>query len=338
MRTLVTVSNALISAILDGIPVPEETKHRLVDEVGLDEEEVRDVTGRTPLLTLWRLWDRILAVTGDDHVGIEIGRSIRGDRFGLAAHAAQNSADLRQALRRFADYAALINDMIACRLEEGAEDARFVMKFHWDVLDLERHAVDITFVALVLWARERLGERLVLREVRFRHALGGAAPRCREIFAVPVSFGAERNEVVLDVASLDAPLGDANLELGQILERHARAELGKTPVLTDLPSRISQIIRRELAEGRRVDLAGVCRELRTTPRHLQRKLSEASTSFRELLDGARKSLAPSLLAEPSANVEQVAFRLGYADPTAFIRAFRKWFAMTPGEYRRSKSL
>jgi AraC-like DNA-binding protein len=80
----------------------------------------------------------------------------------------------------------------------------------------------------------------------------------------------------------------------------------------------------------------VARELRMSARQLQRKLSEASTSFSALQDDARKTLAPSMLATDGANVEQVAFSLGFADPTAFIRAFKRWFGVTPGTFQRTK--
>ena len=72
-------------------------------------------------------------------------------------------------------------------------------------------------------------------------------------------------------------------------------------------------------------------------RSMQRRLSEHATSFSILLDQARRSLAPALLTEPESNVEQVGFRLGYSEPTAFIRAFKKWYGVTPGSYRRARS-
>jgi AraC-like DNA-binding protein len=334
---LVTVSNTLIAAILDGIPLSEEEKSQLIADVGLSSATVRDVDGRTSLLTLSRLWNQVLDLTGDPFIGLHIGATIPGDRFGLAAHVAVNSGDFRQVLVRFAKFAALINGMIKCSLEETPEAARFTMKFYWDVLDLERHAVDISFVAVVIWARDHLGEAFKLREVRLKHALASAQRRYEEIFGVPIVFGASLNELVFDRAALEEVIREGNVQLGQILDRYATTELSKIPILTSLPSRVSQILNRELLQGEKPDLASVSRELKMAERHVQRKLSESSTSFSALLDEARKALAPALLVEPSANVEQVGFRLGYGDPTAFIRAFKKWYGMTPGQYRRERA-
>src|SRR5262249_52922409 len=104
MKTLVTVSNALVTAILEGIGLSFEEASRLLDSVGLSIERVRDVNGRTSIFALWRLWNRVLERTGDDFVGLRIGQSVPGERFGLAVYAAQNSDDFRQVLLRFAKY------------------------------------------------------------------------------------------------------------------------------------------------------------------------------------------------------------------------------------------
>jgi AraC-like DNA-binding protein len=292
MNRLATVSTALISAILDGAALSQADKTAILADAGLGWETVRDVNARTSILVLSRLWKGVLRATRDPFAGLTIGKTIPGERFGLAVHAAKNSEDFGGVLRRFVKYASLINAMIRCDLKEDAEPARFTMKFSWDVLDLERHAVDITFAALTVWARRQVGEAFRLREVR-------------------------------------------DLELGRILERHADTELASIPSIAGLPERIAQILERELRRGNKVDLPCVSAELRMAPRAIQRKLSESATSFSTLLDDARRALAPALLAEPTANVGQVAFKLGYAEPTAFIRAFKKWYGVTPGNYQKA---
>jgi AraC-like DNA-binding protein len=337
VKTAVTVSNALINAIVDGIPVSETQRLELLDGVGLSLETVRDVNARTSILVLARLWRKILRLTQDEFVGLHIGRAIRAERFGLAVHAAQHGSDFRQVLVRFAKYATLVNDLIECGLEEGEPLARYTTRLHWNVLGLERHAVDITFAAVKSFANSRLANPHPVRELRLKHSLVSGRARYEELFDAPVVFAAKRNELVFDAAALDEPVRAPDPELGRILERYAALEMSRIPVVTDLPSRIAQLLRHELEAGRAVDLPAMAVQLEMSPRRLQRRLSERATSFSKLLDDARRELAPTLLAEPDANVEQVGFRLGYSEPTAFIRAFRKWYGTTPGSYRRAKS-
>ena len=338
MRSVITVSNALVCSILDGISVSGAERRALLEHAGLSERAIGDITERTSIVQLARLWKRVLRVTGDDFVGLAIGSAVRPDRFGLGAHAALQGQTVRQVLLRFAKYATLVNDLLndllECRLEEGPVIARFVVRLHWDVLGLERHAVDLAFAAIVHWARASLAAPFVVRELRLHHSLAAGGPAYRERFAAPAVFGARRNELVFDAAVLDEPVAASNPDLGMILDRYASLELSRIPVVTDLPARVAQLVTRGLEQGESIELAAIAARLETSPRSLQRELRAHATSLSALIDEARRALAPAWLAAPGTNVEQVGFRLGYSEPTAFIRAFKKWYGMTPGAFRR----
>jgi AraC-like DNA-binding protein len=336
VKPFVTVSNALLSAIVDGAPLPDADKPRLLAEVGVSPEAVRDIQARTSIRVLARLWKRIVRATGDELVGLHIGTAIPGHRFGLAARAATQGDDLRQVLVRFAKYATLVNDLLECRLEEAPPLARFTARLSWDVLGLERPAVDLTFASVVGWARQHLTAPLVVHELRLQHARATGRRTYEALFRCPIVFGAERNELVFDATALDARVSTRDPELGLLLDRYASLELAATPVVTDLPARLAQLLRRQLQAGTPVDLATVAGLVQMTPRRLQRRLREHATSCSVLVEDARRALAPELLAAPDANVEQVGFRLGYSEPTAFIRAFKKWYGQTPGSFRRAK--
>jgi AraC-like DNA-binding protein len=329
----ITVSNALIGAIVDGAPLSAAARVSLLAEVGLADSAFRDVTGRTSLQVLAQLWGTLIERTGDNFIGVQIGQAIPGDRFGLAVFAALNSETFRQVLQRFCRYCRLINALMSCELAETPECATLTMKLEWNAFDLERHAADLFFVAVVTWARQHLGDRFQLRELQLKHSLRDGLDRYRSFFGVPVVLGAAHNQLRVEPAALDEPITDGNPELGRILEQHADRELDRIPQL-QLPARVSQIIQQGLTAGTAVDLACVAGQLRTPPRQLQRQLRAALTSFSQLLDQARRELAPGLLRAHDANVEQVGFQLGYSEPTAFIRAFKKWYGMTPGEYRK----
>jgi AraC-like DNA-binding protein len=336
-RTLVTVSNSVIAAIIDGIPVTDTERGEILAAVGLSPQIVRDVHARTSMLVLSRLWKRVLRVTGNDLVGLTIGATVRGEQFGLAVHAAQHRDDFRQVLVQFSKYALLINDLFECTLEETPPFARFVMRLHWNVLGLEPYAVDIVFSALLKWVVDHLTAPMVVREVRLVHRRPFARSEYERMFEAPVVFGTNRNELVFESAILDHPIHRRDPELGRFLTRYASQELARIPIVTDLPSRLAQVLRRQLEEGGSVDVGSAADLLGMPVRSMQRRLSEHATSFSMLLDQARRSLAPALLTEPQSNVEQVGFRLGYSEPTAFIRAFKKWYGVTPGSYRRARS-
>jgi len=68
---------------------------------------------------------------------------------------------------------------------------------------------------------------------------------------------------------------------------------------------------------------------------LQRRLNDEGTSFAEVLEGFRREMAVHLLRDPGLAVYEVAYLLGYSEPSTFFRAFRRWENVSPHEYRRS---
>lgn len=97
---------------------------------------------------------------------------------------------------------------------------------------------------------------------------------------------------------------------------------------------VVQTLTESLREGRPT-LVHVARRMHMSERTLQRRLVDAGTSFQELLDGTRRTLARAYLADPRLSLAEVAYRLGYADLRAFVRGFKRWTGTTPGKLRGS---
>ena len=81
--------------------------------------------------------------------------------------------------------------------------------------------------------------------------------------------------------------------------------------------------------------AAIARGLGLSERTLHRRLRAESTSFADILDATRGELAKSLLPEPEIGIGEIAFLLGYSEPSAFHRFFRRWTGSTPLAYRRA---
>jgi AraC-like DNA-binding protein len=87
----------------------------------------------------------------------------------------------------------------------------------------------------------------------------------------------------------------------------------------------------------RIDV--VARRLATTPRTLQRRLARAGTSFDVLCDQARKEAADAYLSDTTLSIAEVTYLLGYSEPTAFHRAFKRWHGdTTPQAFRARGSV
>jgi AraC-like DNA-binding protein len=91
-------------------------------------------------------------------------------------------------------------------------------------------------------------------------------------------------------------------------------------------------VERELAFGN-PNVASIARKLGTSSRTLQRRLGETGLSFRDVVEEVREQLARAYLTDVALPMGEVAQRLGYAEVSAFLRAFKRWTGMTPGQLR-----
>ncbi len=78
-------------------------------------------------------------------------------------------------------------------------------------------------------------------------------------------------------------------------------------------------------------------EMRVSVRTLQRRLLGEGLSFQGLVEEARREMAHHYLRQPSLELIDTAYLLGYEDPNSFIRAFHQWEGTSPGQWRNDQS-
>jgi AraC-like DNA-binding protein len=115
--------------------------------------------------------------------------------------------------------------------------------------------------------------------------------------------------------------------------RTFRREYGKLREHIAFYQRLQQTIADQL-HLRPVNQEQLAQQLNINVRNLQRRLQALGTNYQTLLDQARRQLALRLMKDPSLTLYEVSFRVGYTEPSAFYKAFRRWTGMTPGDYRQ----
>ena len=98
-------------------------------------------------------------------------------------------------------------------------------------------------------------------------------------------------------------------------------------------------LRRAIGEALRTgvpSLAELASALGTSERTLRRRLGEHGWSYRALLDATRMDLARCYVRDRGLPLAEVAFLLGFSEPSAFHRAFKRWAGMTPREFREQR--
>jgi AraC-like DNA-binding protein len=169
--------------------------------------------------------------------------------------------------------------------------------------------------------------------VAFEHAPPADVREHRRIFACPVTFGADRNEMVFPAAALDLPHARPDPALFALLERYAKGLIDRLPGATTLSARVAEALVPRLPGTPTVET--VARALRLSARSLQRYLKEEGTTFATVHDGVRRRHSEVALRDRRRSIAEVARSMGFADQSAFHKAFVRWTGMTPGAYRRA---
>jgi AraC-like DNA-binding protein len=201
--------------------------------------------------------------------------------------------------------------------------------------ELARRSVNEYQVAEMLASICQMTQRrLVPRRIAFRHAAPRDVSLHQELLGRAPEFEASFDGFEAELAWLAEPIRNKNVKLRAYFEKQcerAREAFSSDPAFTAL-------VRQRLAanmEGGALSMADVARSLGTSPRSLHRRLSDEGTSFNDLLDKVRRQFAEQYLGRPRLAISEVAYLVGFNDPSAFFKAFRRWTGVTPSEFRLS---
>lgn len=156
-------------------------------------------------------------------------------------------------------------------------------------------------------------------------------------FGCEVRFGAPRHGLHIPRRVLSCKPTTANPSILRIVEAQANTLLGSVLGRSLIADQASGVIRATLSSGR-TSTVHVAAALGMSVRTLSRKLQEAGTSYRDLVDAVRREQAEELLRKDEIAIANIAELLGFSDLTSFERAFRRWFGHSPARHRAGGKL
>lgn len=321
--------NVLYYASAQGVGLGE-----LCREVGIDPELLRQPDEMVNGAVVDRAWTVAMERTGDPDLGLHLGEAVQPASLGLVGFAMLSCSTLGAAIEKLARYWNLMSDATAVEWGRAGDRVRIEL----NVIDLpgnflmhSRHAAESSLSAALTLAKHLAGRPLPLFDVASTYPQPKSVREYERIFGRTPRFGAEANRIEFAAEALDWPVMHANAKLLETFEVQMQARLA--PVPETLVGRVRQEMAQGL-RGRLPDLETVAKALHMSSRSLQRDLQTSGTSFRQVLDELRQELAISYLAEAKHSIADVSFLLGFSEPSAFHRSFRKWTGQTPTEFRR----
>ncbi len=264
------------------------------------------------------------------NVGLQLADEIDTGQFGLFARLIENSSNLREAFELNEQYMSAISPGMKAIFRERRRRAEYV----YELLDIPpengRHDVEFTLAATLRVLKSYGGESWHPESVSFQHACAGKNGTYENYFGCPVAFGQKENCLVFKSTLLGKRNPNASPELVRIIRQHIDEQLREAQ---DLSAQTKHHIANLL--GTNACTAGlISRKLFVSERTLNRKLEQRGTSFRLLKQEVIEEIAKLLLKAPDIPITQIALRLGYSEPAAFVHAFKKRTGLAPRDYRK----
>jgi AraC-like DNA-binding protein len=309
----------------------ELDRDELVRICGLTPAELEDPDARIPVARIVELWRIVIERVRDPELGVRIGSGISGPELGIVGYAMHYSSTLGDALNRITRYCRIVNEAIQCTVEQRDDGVVVVLDAH-PMLDALRHPIGARLSGVLNVSREITGKEITPVEVQFPSPQPSELTLHRQFFRCTLKFEERRAALVLRRADLDLPVSNADGRLCGYLDRLSAEVLESLGQEKSFVDRVRRAIWTDLSGGHPC-LHKAASFLGVSTRTLQRRLREEGTTFAELLEEFRRKMSLHLLRDKSLAVYEVAFLLGYSDPSAFYRAFRRWCGSSPYEYR-----
>jgi AraC-like DNA-binding protein len=304
---------------------------------GLRGRDLEDPDALFPEPALRQAWRLAVALTGDGALGLHLAEQLPRGTLDLIEYSFRASPTLGDAIQRLARYGRLLNDRLAARVLVGSGNLRFLIgEPAGQVLDRQRAELSLAF--LLRLARETtVGLRGPL-EVSFAHQAPEGLSEHRRFFRAPLRFSAAISEIVFSGRDAARPLRSADEGLLGAIKRRLEKQLvrlGK-PAGGSTTARVRELLVHDLGMAG-ASAARAAHMLGLGERTLSRSLATEGTSFRAILESVRSETAAALLHDRSVAIAEISYFLGYSEPAAFHRSFKRWTGKTPLAYRRDGS-
>ncbi|WP_179266517.1 AraC family transcriptional regulator [Asanoa hainanensis] len=287
-----------------------------------------DVPGaRLTVPDYFALWQAVGDASRDPAIGIRLAQALRADHTEPLFLAVFGAATVGAALATVAAYKRILTPET---LDLSTSDALVTLVWRWPGERPPGVLVDAELAFLVEVARRatRVPD-LAPRRIELTAETVNLAHH--DYFRCPIHLGRPVTTIAFGAADAARPFLSHNPDLLRALLPYLEK---RTPAAADdALARVRRAIADRL-RGQRPTVDGVARDLAMSGRALQRQLHEHGTTFRRLLDEVRNEHARGYLAGTGFTDGEVAFLLGFTDPTSFHRAFRGWNGLSPSAYRR----
>lgn len=320
--TLATIYQAFSDCVAQKGLDPEQ----LFNQAGLDHSAINDSEARFGAAGLTKLWRLGKLKTNNPCLVVEVVQHIQPAMLHAVGHAWVTSPTLLAALQRCSRAYRMLSTNVETELVQ--------MQGAWELTANLKDSSDNTDAAIVVvlqMSRMSYGSDLSPLGVELTRPAPKDTSPLDAFFGCSIIYGAKENRLLFSSIDVGRKLRGANPVIAAAMDEVINAYLLRFDD-ADIVGRVREVVANYLVHGE-PDAETVAEELSVTSRTLQRRLSEQNSSVKEIVDSTRHQLSLTYLDQRHLSIKEVAYSLGFNDPSNFSRAFRRWEGTSPKVYR-----
>jgi len=297
----------------------------------VERDQLLDPDALIPCESLGGLFAQLLRRRPLPNLGLRLAAETHLGAYPLIDSLAVTADSVGQALQQLARYFQLLGTPMRLDIDESTDPLQ--VRFHTQAPDpANGFGAEYTAGLQALHLRRETDGRARFEYAAFMHQPDDVV-EAERILGCPVRPGSTWNGIALTRETWQLRLRRRDPVLRAVLERHAADLVARRPAGHTIESEVRRALISRLAHGD-VGLASIARDLAMSVRTMQRRLTAGGWTFEDLVDRVRRDLAERHLSESALSIAEIGYLLGYSEPAAFHRAFKRWTGSTPQAYRK----
>ncbi len=291
----------------------------LLAEAGF-EADVLDVPNvRCPLDKTARLWRLAVAATGDSAFGLKVASHIKHTTFHALGYGLSASSTLREAFERVQRYCRVVSDAVEYEFVKCGATYQLLIE---PATPVPMESIDALVGAILRMCRSMSGREFSPLLIELRRPRPANLTAFETLLRAPLRCDAAENRLIFDAESIERWLDGGNPELARHSDAIANRYLAQME-RNNIEARVRELLEQRLRDSE-PSQEQIAESLNVSARTLQRKLGHAGTTFKQILDDTRRTLALAYLSAQQHSVGQITYLLGFSCSSSFTRAFRRW--------------
>lgn len=329
-----TIANHYVAMCIAGAKRQGYNVDALLDDAGIAHDLLDENMARVYPDHFAKLYQKVARAMNDEFLGLANSPSRLGS-FNLLSELLIHCNNLEQVLLKGANFYSLFDFSLQLGLEVHEDYCELTVTELIPGQDVEHFLVEIW---LTVWHRLccwLAGRRLPILEAHFAYAKPAHVQEYNLLFYCPLHFDQDKTVLRFDNSILQLPVIKQPEDLKDMLKNAPGNFLTKPNNTASVSAQIKQLLGTEF-DREFPAFEQIADTLHNTTQTLRRRLKDEGSSYQEIKDQVRRDVAIFHLSQSKLSINDIAARVGFTEPSAFHRAFKKWTGVTPGIYRQNQ--